>query len=202
MEPQATRPRRIPVNIPDLVDALDEASSWDASMYLDLDTGAVVAISAEINRELEALSEELASDPTEGEEYRLAFTGALEQRSLPAWVREQLLQADQVERGLGTRFIELPVADSSQSYEYMQDFIGTVRSTRLQERLWDVIRGRGAFRRFKNALAEHPTEQERWFAFKASRTRERAIEWLTAQGIQPTENDAMGADASTQAPTR
>ena len=187
MDSDAQRPgwRKLQINLDDLVDAFTEAS-WELSSFLDLEDGRIISISAEVRQELDALYEELPSDLPGDDERHLRLTTALEWRNLPAWMHEQVLQADQVERELGTRFIELPTTDSSEGYEYMQDFIRTVRSTRLQERLWDVIRGRGAFRRFKDALAEHPKEQERWFAFKASCTRERAVEWLTARGIQPT----------------
>ena len=180
--------RRLPVKMVDLIDAFSEASAWDAYMYLDLETGAVVAISSESSEELEALSAELAPPSPDQDEYHSAFAVALKRRNLPTWMQEQILAAYQVERSLGTRFIELPTADSSEGYEYMQDFIRTVRAKQLQDRLWDVIRGRGAFRRFKDALAEHPKELERWFAFKEGRTRERALEWLAERGIEPIDS--------------
>lgn len=41
-----------------------------------------------------------------------------------------------------------------------------------------AIRGRGAFGRFRDVLAESPQERERWFECKRQRVRERIAEWL------------------------
>jgi len=57
----------------------------------------------------------------------------------------------------------------------MQAFIETVASPRLEERLCPAIRGRGAFRRFKDVLAGYPAESERWHAFKSARVRQRVL---------------------------
>jgi hypothetical protein len=69
----------------------------------------------------------------------------------------------------------------------MRDFVATVTDPRLEERLGDALRGKGAFRRFKDVLLGYPQERERWFAFKHLRLRERARAWLAEEGIAPTE---------------
>ena len=177
-------PRRIQVDLAELVDAFDDASG-EVGAYLDLDTGAVVRVTAEVRQELEAVYEELPPEPADAGTYRAAFAATLERRSPPSWMRELLEEADAVEGGLGTRFIRVPAADSREGYEDMQAFIETVASPHLQERLWAAIRGWGAFRRFKDALAGHPDERERWFAFKHDRLRERVQAWLADEGIEP-----------------
>jgi predicted nucleotidyltransferase len=60
-----------------------------------------------------------------------------------------------------------------------------VRDERLQDRLWRAIRGRGAFRRFKDVLYAHSAKQERWYDFKDRRLEQRAIAWLAEEGIEP-----------------
>lgn len=67
----------------------------------------------------------------------------------------------------------------------MEDFIASVADGRLPERLWQAIRGRGAFRRFEDVLAHHPHEREAWFAFRDSRLRQRVLDWLELEGIEP-----------------
>jgi len=79
----------------------------------------------------------------------------------------------------------VPRAESHEDYQDMGDFIATIRDERLQDRLWDAIRGRGAFRRFKDVLAYHPYERERWFEFKDDRVRQRVLDWLESEGIEP-----------------
>jgi hypothetical protein len=145
----------------------------------------VIYISAEIRRELEAIYEEMPEEAVDGAAYRSAFAAAPERRGLSAWMHEALREADAMERGFGTRFIAVRAADSRAGYEDMQAFIETVARPWLQERLWAAIRGRGAFRRFKDVLADSPAERERWFAFKDRRMRERALAWLADEGIAP-----------------
>ncbi len=49
-----------------------------------------------------------------------------------------------------------------------------------------ALDGRGAFRRFKDVLAEYPAERERWFGFHDERVRKAMREWLEDHDIEPT----------------
>lgn len=69
----------------------------------------------------------------------------------------------------------------------MEAFIATVRNRRLQERLERAIRGRGAFRNFKDVLLDYPAERERWFQFEQERLHQRILDWLKAHDITPLE---------------
>jgi Uncharacterised protein family (UPF0158) len=177
-------PRQIRVDLAGLVDAFDEGSD-EVSAYLDLESGEVIRLTAEIQHELEAISADLPEESPDDEAYRAAFAAALDRRGLPAWRHELLREADAVEGGLGTRFLPVPGADSRAGYADMEAFIETVASLRLQERLRGAIRGRGAFRRFKDVLGRQPAELERWFAFRDGRVRQRALAWLAEEGIEP-----------------
>ncbi len=55
----------------------------------------------------------------------------------------------------------------------------------MQDRLWNAISGKGAFRRFKDVLAQDHRERERWFKFQGECTRRRVLDWLESQGIEP-----------------
>ncbi len=68
----------------------------------------------------------------------------------------------------------------------MRDFIYTVENDRLQDDLWQAISGRGAFRYFKDTLAQNPAEQKRWYAYKEDRLTSQAREWLEENDIEPT----------------
>lgn len=85
------------------------------------------------------------------------------------------------------RYEQVPKAESSEGYEDMLDFIVTVKDQHLVELLEVAVDGKGAFRRFKDVLLSYPTERERWFAFKNSRTEARALEWLDDIGVTPSE---------------
>jgi hypothetical protein len=89
---------------------------------------------------------------------------------------------DQIEEDFD-RYERIPKAESHEGYEDMVDFITTVDNEHLAELLEVAINGKGAFRRFKDALLNYPEERERWFKFKDERMEERALEWLDDNGV-------------------
>lgn len=93
---------------------------------------------------------------------------------------------EDIEAGLAAGHL-IPIAplDSSIEYGWMTEFAESVVDARLRTRLEIALDGRGAFRRFKNVLAGHPAERERWFAFRDALVRAAAREWLVEQGIEP-----------------
>jgi hypothetical protein len=163
-----------------------ENASGEMAHYLDLETGQVIAITDEIRRELDTIYEAAWDDDAQNVS-PTALADALQQRDVPEWHQEALREAEQVEAGYGTRYVRVPEADSHEGYRDMEAFIATVRSKRLQDRLWRAISGRGAFRYFKDVLLDDPSERERWFQFKHARVRERVLEWLASEGIEPIE---------------
>jgi uncharacterized protein (UPF0332 family) len=74
----------------------------------------------------------------------------------------------------------LPVAVG---YRDMEDFVAYVRDVHARDLLERAIVGRGAFRRFKDALAEFPELRRAWFAFHDARGERRAIAWLAERGL-------------------
>jgi hypothetical protein len=155
--------RKIEINWMEL-DAAFQSGSSEMRYYLDLETGDVVLITDEIARYLE--------DPPDWE--------------LSDWMKGAIEEARQVEEGYGTRYIQIPQADTHEDYRDMERFISTVRNSDLRDRLWRAIEGRGAFRYFKDVLADHSAERERWFAFKDRCIYERVSDWLESENIEPT----------------
>ncbi len=96
---------------------------------------------------------------------------------------------DELDAGLDAgHLIRVEPLGSRVEYRWMEEFAETVGDARLRDRLEVALDGRGAFRRFKNALLDFPAERERWFAFRDERLRAAAREWLVEQGIDPTTN--------------
>jgi hypothetical protein len=172
--------RKLKVDLGDLQDALDNEFP-ELHYFLDLETGAVALVSDERNRELETLYDELGEAAQKSECVR----SAIEQRNVPDWQKEELRAADQVEAGFGTRYIRIEPLDPHADYEDMEEFISTVRDTRLRERLWRAISGRGAFRSFRDVLDDYPRERQRWFEFGDAQARQRALDWLAEENIEP-----------------
>jgi len=73
---------------------------------------------------------------------------------------------------------------SREGYRDMRLFIASVEDPDRAERLDRAITGRGAFRHFKNELAQWPGELERWYALSEERQRGRARSWLTDAGYR------------------
>jgi Uncharacterised protein family (UPF0158) len=61
-------------------------------------------------------------------------------------------------------------------------FSNTVVDDQVKELLLRQIRGRGAFRRFKDEL-DRSGLLDRWYEFKRNALREQAIEWCTENDI-------------------
>jgi hypothetical protein len=97
----------------------------------------------------------------------------------------------------GDRLIRVDPLPSAVGYGDMEDFAARVREPRTRDLLERAISGRGAFRRFKDALLEYPELRQAWFAFHDTRGERRAIEWLAERGlVEPTAaEDAMASRA-------
>jgi hypothetical protein len=86
-----------------------------------------------------------------------------------------------------SRYLRIDPVSSREQYRWMERFIATVEEEELRRRLNVAIDGKGAFRRFKDALMSHPVDRERWFAFRSERLRACMEAWLTAHGIKAVE---------------
>ena len=175
--------RQLKVDIEDIELALGN-SFWEMSYYLDLETGEVIFIDSGTHTELENLYAEADFD----EGGTLDLSEALQESDLPAWQKQAILEADRVEAGYGVRYVSLPQSDSHEAYRDMEDFIDTLdseRSERLRDRLRRAIQGRGAFRRFKGVLEDHPREQARWFEFERRQRQQRIRDWLAQYDVEP-----------------
>lgn len=69
-------------------------------------------------------------------------------------------------------------------YAAMADFPERISDDAAGRRLARAIRGKGAFRRFKDELfEEYPELVPAWQAFRDARAQRRAVEWLLDQGL-------------------
>jgi hypothetical protein len=91
--------------------------------------------------------------------------------------------AEPVPRGSDGSLIAIEPLPSAIAYADMEDFVSRIRDPRARHLLGEAITGRGAFRRFKDALLDYPKLRRAWFAFHDARTERRAIEWLAERGL-------------------
>lgn len=188
--------RRLKLDLEEIADAASWVD-WENPCYLDLESGEVVPVSGEIRRDLERIYKEAYDEednPIRPVEEIVA--------ELPVgdWEKKALLEAHQVEQGYGERFIAIPRRESWEAYEDMEDFIDTVQDRRLREKLDRAIRGRGAFRYFKDVLRDYPEERERWFEFEADRERRWVLDWLESEGVEVEEATEAAPDLDQSSP--
>lgn len=88
-------------------------------------------------------------------------------------------------------YIALPDKYDIHEYRLMEDFIETISSQRKQVQLYNAIRGRGAFRRFKDTVYELDIE-EQWYKYRDQRYEQIAREWCERWNIDIVENHKNG----------
>lgn len=176
-----TRKRRLAINMRDLTTAF--ALRFDGvQTYFDMETGEVLEVSSEIRDMLEELAAELHTV----EDGPIPLQDLLARHpEIPVWQKRALLKANRVELGLGSRIIAVE-PDRQDDYRDMENFIAALDDKQFADELLVIIRKRGAFRNFKDAMTQHyPPMQKAWQSFRAACVEERVREWLDSYGIEP-----------------
>jgi hypothetical protein len=79
--------------------------------------------------------------------------------------------------------------ESGHGYRDMLDFAAGLPDGQLRGRLLRALEGRGAFRRFRDVLAEAPeVHLTRWSLFRDERELGRARDWLATAGYRSDPN--------------
>jgi hypothetical protein len=174
--------KSLPIDFQDLAEAF-ENSLHDYFFHLDTETGEVVRAGSDY---LTVVEEHLHAGELPVQDEPPDLKPLLAPNRLSAWELGELEAAYRVHIHFPGRLIAIPQQSSADAYADMQAFIETVTHPHLAVRLQDAIRGRGAFRRFKDRLIDYPAERERWFAFKDARLQRRIVAWLASENIEVT----------------
>lgn len=142
-----------PVKLEDLIGGM-EIQFDEQSNYLNVETGEVVTVSHETLRTAEE------DEPFD---------------HLPDWMQEDIKVAIDVLENF-ENYKSLPTKFESNEYEMMEGFSYQLANERHSSVLLDAIRGRGAFRRFKDKVYDLGIEKD-WYAFRDERYRQIAIDW-------------------------
>ena len=156
-----------PAKLSDLIEALEFDSPMHI-MYFDRQTGRVVSVDRDVMSGVE-----------EGDEEQL--------QGLPDWQKEEVEIARAILDYDGDRFIDAPNKFEFHEYRHMERFIGTVENEKAAEELWRAIRGRGAFRYFKDT-ADRLGLLDRWFRYRDGAMKEFVIAWAEANNV-PFDDD-------------
>ena len=112
-------------------------------------------------------------------------TGELEWISDMTMTREE--QEEIYDRLDEHGFYRLPKSFDIREYDIMEDFAETLTGA-AHNRLSSAIRGKGAFRRFKNTVYDLGID-EQWYAFQEDAYKRIAAEWCEENGIEYEEQN-------------
>lgn len=137
-----------------------EMQSEEGNSYLNLETGEVVYVSHE------ALL--MAED---GEEYD----------HLPDWQQDKVKLAYAIVDSFD-KYAALPTQSDIHEYDMVERFCYSLSDQRTQDKLLHSIRGKGAFRRFKDNV-DRLGIAEQWYDYRDTQYKEIAKEFCRSKNI-------------------
>lgn len=151
-----------PAKISDLMDALN-FDSPDNLVRFDRQSGRLVVV-----------ERSMVSAFEEGE--------ILSPDDFPAWQKQMVEEAKAIATDSGERFIEAPDKFEFHEYRHMEKFVDTLKDESDADQLWRAIKGKGAFRHFKNTADSLGLLQE-WFHYRDAALKEFVINWAAANNV-------------------
>jgi hypothetical protein len=149
----------IQVKLKDIVEEM-EIQFEESRSLLNIKTGEIVLVTSD---DLRAAEDEKPID------------------HLPDWQQENIMLANDVVENF-ENYIELPTKYEVNEYEIMEDFCLKVSDRRKQESLLRAIKGKGAFRRFKDKVIDFEIEDQ-WYSYRDECFKQIAIEWCQNNNV-------------------
>lgn len=81
------------------------------------------------------------------------------------------------------RFYRFPTKFDINEYSIMEDFVDDLPAGSARNALVNAVRGRGAFRRFKDTLYNYGIEQQ-WYDYQEDAYKRIAIRWCQGKGLE------------------
>jgi hypothetical protein len=159
-----------PIKLSELIEAL-EMDFEESVTRVDLQEGCVVTV-----------DQTVLSAAEEGNEPALD--------KLAEWEKKEVEIARAIAEDSGERFVSAPSKFDFHEYRQMEKFIGTVEDAEAAQQLWRAIKGKGAFRYFKDT-ASRLGLLERWFGYRDEAMKEFVVGWAEANNVA-YEDDVKG----------
>ena len=150
----------MPVKLSEIIEEMEWLSD-EASSFLNRKTGEIVSVSEEEFR--------IAEEERPLEEY-------------PEWQRKAIKTAGEILEDEADKFIALPSRFEIDEYSIMERFALSVNDEEISGFLYAAIKGRGAFRRFKDGIRKFGIEED-WDRYRNEKFKELAIEWCEENNI-------------------
>jgi hypothetical protein len=138
--------------------------------------------------ELDALTEETSAylNRETGELYALGdeeadlVEGGIDPDESPEWLIDEATRIREVLES--TDWLALPTRFDIHEWAIMDGFARSIDDADVRDELLTAIRGRGAFRWFKDAIHRHGIHQD-WYDHRAAVLGRIAMDWLDEHGI-------------------
>ena len=147
------------VKLADLTDTLDLPAEWGA--WLDRETGKVITLDPETHE---------AADPDS------------DPASAPDWVAPDDLAVVRAIDAGDPRYLALPDKFEFHEYRQMERFIGTVPDARIADQLWFALKGKGAFRHFKDTAGRLGL-LDGWYRYRDEALNRFMLDWAEANQV-------------------
>jgi hypothetical protein len=160
--------------------AMEDTDRDAFDYFLDRETGEVIILSEDIIRKAQAILDESYDDDI-GDFEEVVVENVPE---IPDWMEDEIELALDIFIHDKDRYARIPERTPQYGYNTMKAFAETVGDETLRECLLELLDGKNAFRRFKDALGPYPKERKLWYGFNAKASRAEIEAWLKAMGIE------------------
>jgi hypothetical protein len=151
----------IKANISEIVDAMDMQSD-DSSTFYNKKSGKFLYVNDDLR--YEADQDKPIEEVTE-------------------WMQEDVKEYRKIQAGDDEYYVSIPDKFEIHEYRIMEKFCYTIETEQIVDQLTQSIKGRGAFRRFRDTLFRLGLEQ-RWYKFKDDAFRRKAKDWCEINEIK------------------
>jgi hypothetical protein len=149
-----------PAKLSDLMDPI-ELSSEESIYKFDRKKGVMVVVDSTVLSSIE-----------EGEE-----------PSVADWQKEEVEIAREIVNDAENPFIKPPSKFDFHEYRHMEKFIHSLNNEDAVEQLWRAIKGKGAFRYFKDT-ATHLGLLDDWWQYREREIKEFVLDWAKDNGVE------------------
>ena len=148
------------VKLREIIEAIDLQSDEMAS-YFNRITGQIITISEE---EVRAAEEGDSLD------------------DYPEWQQDNIhIARDLLENK--DAYLALPTNYGLNEYQIMETFVLSLKDRKTSELLYASIKGKGAFRRFKD-MVRRLQLADKWYAYREKALRQVAVDWCESNQVQ------------------
>jgi len=152
-----------PVKLSDLIEAFDSESDEFAS-YVDLQTGEVVQVEHALLNVIEEGDDDLSGE-------------------LANWEKAEVRIAQAIVSDPDERYVDVADKAGLNEHRLMERFIAGVKNRAAAEKLAQTIKGKGAFRAFKDAASKLGL-LDQWYTFREDAIRTYLLNWARANGVK------------------